>query len=152
MLRLCLDINVWVSRYLAIARGREHTAACDLADAVFAGACRLGPVQLVVSHAMLDTLEMVLRRIPVTASFADRARDQVEAAAGSLCLPLGILGGTGANPLLDQEDAAVLGTAMAGRADLLVTSNKRDLLDIKICGGAKIITVYEFLALNRRQP
>jgi len=113
---------------MAITRGREHTAACDLVDAVFAGACRLGPVRLVISHAMLDTLELVLRRMPVTAPFADRARDQIEAAAGSLCLPLGILGGTAAAPLLDQEDAAVLNTAMAGRADLLVTSNMVDFV------------------------
>jgi predicted nucleic acid-binding protein len=129
---LCLDVNVWVSYYLATARGRGlNTSASGLAGAMFAGACRLGPVQLIVSHAMLDTLERVLRRMPVTEPFADLARDQVEAAAGAGCLaetPSIIPGGTSANALLDQEDAAVLNAAMARRADLFVTGNIDDFV------------------------
>jgi predicted nucleic acid-binding protein len=132
MLRLCLDVNVWVSSYLAAARRPDIvTAAGGLTRAAFTGACRLGPVQLVVSHAMLDTLELVLRRMPVTAPVAEMARDQVEAAAGSGYLvqqPSIILGGTAAYPLLDEEDAGVLNNAMAGRADLFVTHDIADFV------------------------
>jgi PIN domain-containing protein len=131
-LRLCLDVNVWVSYYLAIARGRGvNTAASGLADAVFTGSCRLGPVQLIVSHAMLDTLAFVLRRMPVTEPFADMVRDQVEAEAGNGYLaqpPSIILGGTAANAILDREDAAVLNAAMAGRSDLFATHNIEDFI------------------------
>ena len=131
-LRLCLDVNVWVNYYLAIARGRGlNTAASGLADAAFAGTCRLGPVQLIVSHAMLTTLELVLRRMAVTEIFADMARDQVEAAAGNGYLrqpPSIILGGSAANALRDQEDAAVLNAAMAGQTDLFVTNNIADFI------------------------
>jgi predicted nucleic acid-binding protein len=130
--RLCLDVNVWVNYYLAIARGRGvNTAASGLAEAVFAGSCRAGPVQLVISHAMLDTLAFVLRRMPVTEPFADMARDQIEAAAGSGYLsqpPSIVLGGTAVNAILDREDAAVLNAAMAGRSDLFVTNNLEDFI------------------------
>jgi predicted nucleic acid-binding protein len=132
MLRLCLDVNVWVSHYLAAARRPDRaTASGGLARVALAGICRVGPVQLIVSHAMVDTLAFVLRRIPVTAPFADMARDQIEAAAtgGGLAEPPSIiLGGTAAYPLLDREDARVLNAAMAGRADLLVTSNIADFM------------------------
>lgn len=86
---------------------------------------------MVVSHAMLDTLEDVLKRLPVMAPYAEMARDQIEAAAGSGFLsnpPAIILGGSAAYPLLDQEDAAVLNAAMAGGADLLVTHNMSDFV------------------------
>jgi len=132
MLRLCLDVNVWVNHYLAaVYRPDTVSAAGGLARAVFAGSSRLGPIQLVVSHVMLDTLETVLRRLPVTAPFAEMARDQVEAAAGNgylAELPSIILGGTAAYPLLDEEDAGVLNAAMAGQADLLVTNNINDFV------------------------
>ena len=97
----------------------------------FAGTCRLWPVQLTVSHAMLELLVFVSRRIPVTAPFADMARDQIETALGGgyLAEPASnILGGPAAYPLLDQEDAGVLNAAMAGYADVLVTSNIADFM------------------------
>jgi predicted nucleic acid-binding protein len=131
-IRLCLDVNVWVNYYLSIARGRGvSTAAGGLADAVFAGSCRIGPTRLVISHAMLDTLAFVLRRMPVTEPFADMARDQIEAAAGSGYLaepPSIIRGGTSTHAVMDQEDAGVLNAASAGQADLFVTHNLEDFI------------------------
>jgi predicted nucleic acid-binding protein len=132
MLRLCLDVNVWVAHYLAAVRRPDSVSAAGvLARAALAGICPLAPVRCVVSHAMLDTLEFVLRRMAVTAPFAAMARDQIEAAAGRSYLaepPSIILGGTASYPLLDAEDAAVLNTAMAGAADLLVTGNIADFV------------------------
>src|SRR5471032_1521850 len=49
---------------------RPQPAALHVA---LAGICRLGPVRLIVSHAMLDTLEFVLRRMAVTSPFAAMA-------------------------------------------------------------------------------
>jgi len=150
-LRLCLDVNVWVSYYLAIARGRGlNTAASGLAGAVFAGTCRLGAVQLVISHAMLTTLALVLRRMPVTTQFADMACDQIEAAAGRGHLaepPSIILGGSAANAMLDQKDAAVLNAALAGQSDLFVTSNIDDFIR-----GSRARTRTTVLSLQDGQP
>ncbi len=119
MLRLCLDVYVVVAYYLGAARGRTaDTVAGQLVGAAFAETSRLGPIQLIVSHAMLDTLELVLRRLPVTAPLAGLACDQIEAAVGAGYIgdpPLLILGGMAAIPLHDQEDAAVLNAAFVGR-------------------------------------
>jgi predicted nucleic acid-binding protein len=132
VIRLCLDVNVWIGHYLtAVRRPHPPGAVSGLAQAVFAGAYGVGPIQLVVSHAMLNTLELVMKRLPELAAAAEMARDQVEAAAGSGYLrepPSIVLGGSAAYPLLDPEDADVLNAAMAGRADLLVTSNLIDFI------------------------
>jgi predicted nucleic acid-binding protein len=132
MLRLCLDVNVWVAHYLAVVRRPDSVEAAGvLARSALARACPLGPVQLILSHAMLDTLEFVLRRMAVTAPFAEMARDQIEASTGRGYLahpPSLILGGSSSYPLLDPEDSGVLNAAMAGAADLLVTGNIADFV------------------------
>ncbi len=52
----------------------------------------------------------------------------------------------------DPYDNYLLATAVAGGADFLVTGDKRDLLGIKVYRGSRILTVRDFLALNRRLP
>jgi uncharacterized protein len=52
----------------------------------------------------------------------------------------------------DPYDNYLLAMTTAGAADFLVTGDKRDLLGLKIYEGTKIITVRDFLALNKRLP
>jgi uncharacterized protein len=52
----------------------------------------------------------------------------------------------------DLYDNYLLATAAAGSADFLVTGDKRDLLPLKLYEGTKIVTVRDFLTLNRRMP
>ena len=52
----------------------------------------------------------------------------------------------------DPWDTYLLATAAAGGADFLVTGDKRDLLPLGRYAGAKIVTVRDFLVLNRRLP
>jgi putative PIN family toxin of toxin-antitoxin system len=52
----------------------------------------------------------------------------------------------------DPYDNYLLAIAAKGAADFLLTGDKRDLLKIKNYEGIKIITVRDFLALNRRLP
>ena len=52
----------------------------------------------------------------------------------------------------DPHDNYLLAMAAAGSADFLVTGDKRDLLGLKLHEGTRIITVREFLALNRQLP
>jgi predicted nucleic acid-binding protein len=42
--------------------------------------------------------------------------------------------------------------AASGSADFLVTGDKRDLLALALFEGSKIITVRDFLVLQRRMP
>lgn len=128
VLRLALDVNVWVNHYLSLSKWRERSAARDLVHIAFNGHCRLGPVQPIVSHAMLDTLQEVLVRLEMPERFAEAARDAVEASATLGILgdaPYAVLGG-GVQPFLDPEDRAVFDMAVAGGAHLLVTNNMAD--------------------------
>jgi putative PIN family toxin of toxin-antitoxin system len=52
----------------------------------------------------------------------------------------------------DPYDNYLLAMASAGEADFLVTGDKRDLLGLKLYKGSRIITVREFLTMNRRLP
>ncbi len=128
VLRLALDVNVWVNHYLSLSKGREGSAAQQLVHASFNGHCRLGPVQPIISHAMLDTLQEVLVRIDLPDRFAEAARNAIEASSTGGVVgdaPYAVLGG-GVQPLTDPEDRAVLEMVVAGEADLLVTNNMAD--------------------------
>jgi putative PIN family toxin of toxin-antitoxin system len=52
----------------------------------------------------------------------------------------------------DPYDNYLLALASSGAADFLVTGDKRDLLDLKRHEGTKIVTVRDFLTLQRRLP
>ena len=51
----------------------------------------------------------------------------------------------------DPDDDYLLATAVAGKADFLVTGDKRDLLGLKLFDGTKIVSVREFLSLAGRR-
>lgn len=129
-LRLCLDLNVFVADLLARRERREGTAVRLLVQSVARATTPLGRLQLVVSVGMLNRLRSVLEgRLGVTAT-------TVEAYMGALSRtarygpggqsPFLVLGGTGVLPMPDREDAHVLETAIAGRADLLATADMAD--------------------------
>ncbi len=42
--------------------------------------------------------------------------------------------------------------AAAGTADFLVTGDRQDLLGLKLYEGTRIITVRDFLTMNKRLP
>lgn len=126
LLRLCLDLNIWVADFLGTRRGRRSGSSPWLADAVRSGICQAGPLQLVVSIGMLDRLALVLTREFLVE--ADAAETLVRAIGGVASFgPAGdhlhALVGGGVYPLRDEEDRHVLEVAVAGGADLLVTAN-----------------------------
>ena len=128
VLRITYDVNVWVAHFLSPSKGRQGTAAQRMIRSAFAGHCRLGPVQPIISHAMLDTMQAVLMRCGLTEAAAEAARNAVEgAAAGGIVPqpPYMVLGG-GVQPMIDTEDGGVLDTAVAGAADMLITNALRD--------------------------
>ncbi len=52
----------------------------------------------------------------------------------------------------DPFDNYLLAMAAAGRADFLITGDKRDLLGLKVHEGTRIMMVRGFLAMSRRLP
>lgn len=87
----------------------------------------MGKVELVISWGMLNRLEEVLLRLTPLAEDASFYVDIIRSYAQ--IQPQLILGGTGVIPINDIEDQHVLETALAGRANLLVTANFKDFLN-----------------------
>jgi predicted nucleic acid-binding protein len=144
LLRLCLDLNVWVADFLGTRRGKRGGSSPWLADAVRSGACQAGPLQLVVSLGMLDRLSLVLtREFRIEADAAEtlvRAIGSVASFGPAGDHPQALVGG-GVYPLRDEEDRHVLEVAIAGQADLLVTANMADFETddiLKIGDGVRI--------------
>jgi hypothetical protein len=60
MLRLCLDLNIWVAALFADGKGRTNTASQYLVEVVRSGNSPAGSISLVISWGMLDELRSVL--------------------------------------------------------------------------------------------
>lgn len=52
----------------------------------------------------------------------------------------------------DPYDNYLLAMAAAGRADFLVTGDKRDVLELRLYEGTRILSARDFLTLHRRLP
>jgi predicted nucleic acid-binding protein len=86
-----------------------------------------GNIELVISWGMLERLQKVLiHDLKVDSKIAHLYLDAIIGFAQ--LAPQLTLGGTGVLPLNDVEDAHVLETAIAGRADILVTANFKDFI------------------------
>jgi predicted nucleic acid-binding protein len=131
-LRVCLDLNIWCAALLADRKGRQNTASQSLVAMVRQGSYLTSPVQLVISWGMLNRLQKVLvQDLKVSTQTAELYISTIAAYA---CLgamgasPQLTLGGTGVIPIRDTEDAHVLETAIAGKADVLITANFKDFI------------------------
>ncbi len=129
-IRVLLDINILVSDILSRARGRRGTISQKLVNAVLAGKLGETSIQLVISIAMLDRFQDVLLRLGAEADDAEAARLALIdlARSGPDALDPYLLLDRSDIPfaLADEEDARVLATAFAARANLLVTDNLAD--------------------------
>jgi predicted nucleic acid-binding protein len=127
MLRLCIDLNIWVAALLADRQGRSNTASQYLVEIVRSGISPVGEVSLIISLGMLDELRsVIIEHLGLNVEIADAYISAIEEYA-----KLGVqltLGGTGVIALRDTEDLHVLETAIAGKADFLITANFKDFI------------------------
>ena len=139
-MRLVIDTNVLVSALFSSTSLPAHLIEL----------WRQGLFDLLTSADQLDELMRVTRypriRDRLTPALAGRLINELRDLATVLKdLPIVTV-----SP--DPWDNYLLATAAAGGADFLVTGDKRDLLPLGRYGGAKIVTVRDFLVLNRRLP
>jgi hypothetical protein len=186
VIRLTLDINLFVADTLAKRHGRRGTSASMLVDAIRQGACPAGPVQLVTSVPIIENYASLLRRhfgytkyeaeekawlleryvldgaMPEyprlavgSGHVAFETEDQMRAAMATFAVS------PDAEKLFDEvkDDRYVLETALAGRADILVTSDiddftrgpaiklqREDLVLYPFAGGHLVIAKPSFAA------
>ncbi len=137
-MRLVVDTNVLVS---ALLSGASAAGAPCLARRRF---------RLLTSAAQLDEVMRVTRypkiRARLAPALAGRLVNELRAVATVMTnLPVVAI-------CADPNDDYLLATAQAGAADYLVTGDKRDLLGLRRHQGTRIITVRDFLVLNRQLP
>lgn len=127
MIRICLDLNIWCASLLAKFKGRNNTSSQLLVEIVRLGYYHEEKVQLIISWGMLNRLQKVLEKdLKVRKQISINYINLITKYANNV--PQLTLGGTGIIPLKDTEDAHVLETAIAGKADFLVTANFRDFI------------------------
>ncbi len=147
LIRICLDLNVWIADFLSTRRERRSGSSAWLADAVRSGMSPAGPVQLVVSLGMLDRLASVLTREfavpPILADALVRAISNIAEFGPAGDYPHVVVGGS-VYPIRDVEDRHVLEVAVAGHADVLATANLRDfdMDDIEKVGSGSRVRIY----------
>ncbi len=139
-MRLVIDTNVLVSALLASTSLPAHLI--DL--------WRDGRFDLLTSTEQLDELIRVTRypkiRQRLTPALAGRLINELR----DLAILVSNLPTVTVSP--DIYDNYLLALAATGAANFLVTGDKHDLLGLKLYEGAKIMTVRDFLTLNRRLP
>ncbi|MGO7040843.1 PIN domain-containing protein [Rhizobium acaciae] len=128
--RVLLDVNIFVGNIMAHDRGHKGTATQTLVSMVSGQQWGVADrAQLIISFEMIDTLEMVLRRLKFS-------EDRIKSYSGSIVDimkygpdaldPYLILGGEERFAMSDVEDAGVLAAAFGAKADILVTDNLKD--------------------------
>lgn len=128
--RVLLDVNIFVGNIIAYDRGHKGTATQTLVSMVSGQQWGIAnTAQLIISFEMIDTLEMVLRRLKYSEdrikSYSGSIVDIVKYGPDALD-PYLILGGEERFAMPDVEDAGVLATAVGAKADILVTDNLKD--------------------------
>jgi putative PIN family toxin of toxin-antitoxin system len=138
--RLVIDTNILISALLVSASLPAHLVVL----------WREGCFGLLTSAEQVEELMRVSRypkiRARLTPALAGRLiNDLREVAIMVANLPT-------VDTCADPYDNYLLAMAAAGAADFLVTGDKRDLLSLKLYQGTRILTVRDFLTLNRRLP
>lgn len=139
-MRLVIDTNILISSLLASSSLPAHLIVL----------WREGQFDLLTSADQLNELMRVTRypkiRERLSPALAGRLINEVR----NLAIVVTDL--PAATVSSDPHDNYLLAVASAGRADFLLTGDKRDLLGLKVFEGTKIITVRDFLAMHRRLP
>jgi putative PIN family toxin of toxin-antitoxin system len=138
--RLVVDTNILISALLAETSLPAHLIVL----------WRQGVFDLLTSSGQLDELMRVTPypkiRERLSPSLAGRLINELRDLAITLENPPPVT----ASP--DPHDDYLLAIAALGRADYLLTGDKRDLLALRRFEGTKIITVRDFLMLRRQLP
>ncbi len=139
-MRLVVDTNILISALLAETSLPAHLIVL----------WRQGVFDLLTSSGQLDELMRVTPypkiRERLSPSLAGRLINELRDLAITLENPPPVT----ASP--DPHDDYLLAIAALGRADYLLTGDKRDLLALRRFEGTKIITVRDFLMLRRQLP
>jgi putative PIN family toxin of toxin-antitoxin system len=136
--RLVVDTNVLISALLVNASLPAHLVVL----------WREGCFGLLTSDEQVEEIRRVSRYPKIRARLAP-------AVAGRLInelreIAITVVSVPNVDACADPYDNYLLAMAAAGGADFIVTDDKRDLLGMQVYEGSQILTVRDFLSLNKR--
>lgn len=137
-MRLVIDTNILVSALLAPASLPARLLVL----------WRGGRFELLTASEQLDELMRVTRYPKIRERLLPAVAGRLINDLRALAVTLDRLPAVDASP--DPADNYLLAIAAAGRADGLITGDKRDLLGLGAFQGTRILTVRDFLALHGR--
>lgn len=137
-MRLVVDTNVLISALLAETSLPAHLVVL----------WRQGRFDLLTSVGQLEELRRVTRYPKIRERLAPALAGRLINELRDLAVVVDDRAPIAVSP--DPNDDYLLAIAVAGAADFLVTGDKRDLLALRLYEGTKIVTVRDFLALQRR--
>ena len=123
--KVCLDLNIWCSALLSARKGNQGSVCQYLVKYAKNGFYDFGRFYVIISLGMLERLETVLQRKEIGLS-TKAANFYVETIYARTTVIRQLTLGGGLIALKDIEDAGVLETALAGKAQALVTQNFKD--------------------------
>jgi putative PIN family toxin of toxin-antitoxin system len=139
-MRLVIDTNILISALLVGTSLPAHLI----------GLWREGRFDLLTSTEQLDELIRVTRYPKIRERLVPALAGRLINELRHVAVVISGLPAVSVSP--DPYDNYLLAMASSGAADFLVTGDKRDLLDLKSYRTTKIITVRDFLILQRRLP
>jgi putative PIN family toxin of toxin-antitoxin system len=138
--RLVVDTNILISALLVTASLPAHLIML----------WREGVFDLVTSMEQLDELIRVSRYPKIRARLLPAITGRLINELRDLSIRVKNL--PAVTVCADPYDNYLLGMAIAGRADFLVTGDKRDMLGLKLYECTAIVTVRDFLTRTGRLP
>jgi uncharacterized protein len=138
--RLVIDTNILISALLVGTSLPAHLVVL----------WREGRFDLLTSVDQIDELMRVTRYPKIRERLAPILAGRLINELRDIAIVVSHLPAVTLSP--DPYDNYLLATAAIGSADFLVTGDKNDLLALKLYKGTKIVTVRDFLILNKRLP
>ncbi len=139
-MRVVVDTNVLISALLAEKSLPAHLLVL----------WREGYFELLTSQPHIDEMMRVTRYPKIRARLSVVTAGRMINELRGVATILNALTQISLSP--DPADNYLLAMATAGTADFLITGDKRDLLALRTHAGTKIVTVREFLRLQRQLP
>jgi putative PIN family toxin of toxin-antitoxin system len=138
--RLVIDTNILISALLSATSLPAHLILL----------WREGQFDLLTSLEQLDELMRVTRYPKIAERLSTACAGRLINELRDVAIVTKNLPKVTVSP--DPCDNYLLAIAVTGSANFLVTGDKADLLSLKLYEGTKIVSVREFLTLNRRLP
>lgn len=140
MIRAVLDTNTLISVVINVA--------ASVSVEIYRS-CKENRFLMITSSEILSELDAVLRRERM-AKFHQLADQQLQKIVNEIAkVSLIVSGEVKVEVARDPSDDKVISTALAGKADYIVTRD-RDLLDLKKYKGIKLVTPEEFMGILRK--